>query len=95
MIEESNESETIYEDPLDTENAIAGISSTIEYYFLKFSSSSLHFRRFSRLYVYENPLFDRFLIIFCFVFVFYFIFVIFYIFFSHFLLFLYQFFQFV
>ena len=30
MMEESNEPETIYEDPLDTENAIAGISSTIE-----------------------------------------------------------------
>ena len=29
-MEESNEPETIYEDPLDTENAIAGISNTIE-----------------------------------------------------------------
>ena len=30
MMEESNEPETIYEDPLETENATVGISSTIE-----------------------------------------------------------------
>ena len=61
-----------------------------------FSLSSLHFHRFSRLYVYENPLlFYRFLILFlfCFVFVFCFIFVIYFIFFSLIFLFLYQFFQ--
>ena len=39
MMKESNESETIDEDPLNTENAIAGIPSTIEQYFLQLSKS--------------------------------------------------------
>ena len=30
MMEESNEPETVYEDPLETENAIAGILNAIE-----------------------------------------------------------------
>ena len=68
-----------------------------------FSSSSLHFHRFSRLYVYENPLlFYRLLIVFLLLFVclfvcfdFYFIFVIYFKFFFLSFLFLYQFFKFV
>ena len=63
-----------------------------------FSSSSLHFHRFSRLYVYENPLLFYRLLIFFFAVVcfdFYFIFVIYFKFFSLSFLFLYQFFKFV
>ena len=74
-----------------------------------FSSSSVHFHRFSRLYVNENPLlFYSFLIfvvvvVVCFfvclfvflIFAFYFIFVIYFIFFSIIFLFLNQFFKFV
>ena len=75
-----------------------------------FSSSSFHFHRFSRLYVYENPLlfysfwiFVAVVVVVCFFvclfvflnFAFYFIFAIYFIFFSIIFLFLNQFFKFV
>ena len=84
-------------DPLDTENAIAGISSAIEYYFLKLSKSVfIIFIAFSSFF--QGCMYMRILCFigswfFLFCFWFYFCY-IFYIIFSRFL-FLYQFFQFI
>ena len=91
-MEESNESETIDGDPLNTENAIACMPSTTEQYFLKLSKSVfIVFIAFSSFFkavcIRESFIVLQVLDFFCF---FYFTFVIYIIFFSFIFLFLYQ-----